>query len=171
MAENVSATIQVAFGDADAAAAVGAHLSAAIDDRAGGLNGGDTAFAPGDTAYFLVWKSANVTCDTPRTSAGSIVGASPGVVQREQDVQFADTDEATLAVPATGIVSVTWLGRSLGSLQLQGEMTLKASAKGVAVARVTYNTAPSAHGLVSPLTLAGLTDFSILVYILGHVTG
>ena len=169
----VTANITVSFGadDADAAGA-NAHLSAEIDDRPAGLNNGDTSFAPGDTAYFLVFKSSNVTYDAPITSAGTVFGAGSGIsVTKEQDIQFADEDTASLSVPATAITNVTWLGRSLGGLTLQDPTTVKASAKGVGVARVQYTCAADAFGLISPATLAGLTDFSILVFILGHITG
>lgn len=169
----VTATITVGFGDDTEAAGVSGHLSAEIDDRPDGLNGGDTSFSPGDTAYFLVFKSSNVTYDAPIPSAGSVVTAGTGLtVSREEDVDFPDTDTGTLGIPATAITSVTWLGRSLGDVTLQADKTtIKTSAKGVAVARVVYTCAADGFGLVSPTTLAGLTDFSILVFILGHITG
>jgi hypothetical protein len=119
-----------------------------------------------------VFKSSNVTYDFPICSAGTVAGAGSGIsVTKEQDIQFADEDTASLSVPATAITGVTWLGRSLGGLTLTDPTTVKASAKGVAVARVTYTCAADAFGLTSPATLAGLTDFSILVFILGHITG
>lgn len=164
----VTANITVSFGEQAGAAEFG-HLSAEIDDRPTGLNGGNTSFAPGDTAYFLVYQSSNVSHDTPIASAGSIVTASVGSVQKEVDVQFPDTDTASLPIPADSIVGVQWLGRSLGSLALQDEQTVKASAKGVAVARVTISTTPSAYGLQSPGSLGGETDFSVLVFIQGHL--
>lgn len=167
---SVTANITVSFG-AETGAGVDGHLSAEIDDREDGLNGGDTSFAPGDTAYFLVFKSANVTYDAPVCSAGSIQTASAGSVEREEELTFADTDTATLQVPCTGSLSVLWLGRSLGSLTLIDPMTVKASAKGVAVAKVTYSATADAFGLTSPSSLNGLTDFSILVFILGHIAG
>lgn len=163
----VTANITVSFGE-NAAAGAGSHLSAEIDGRDNGLNGGDTSFAPGDRAYFLVYQSANVTHDAPVPSAGTISGAAVGSVEREEDVSFADTDTASLAVPATGIVSVTWLGRNLGGLSLVNETGLKASASGIAVARVKYTTAPVGYALQSPDAIGDESDFSILVYILGH---
>lgn len=168
---SVQASIQVSFGAGVDTA--NAHLSAEIDSREAGLNAGATSFAPGDTAYFLVYKSDNVSYSPPVASAGSISTAGTQItVEKEEDVQFADADTATLGVPSSAVTSVTWLGRSLGSLTLQADRTtLKASAKGVAVARVKYNCKADAFGLVSPATLAGLTDFSILVYILGHLAG
>lgn len=167
---SVSATIQVSFGAESGS--VDGHLSAAIDDRADGLNGGDTDFAPGDTAYFLVFRSANVEYDTPVLSAGSLVAAavSGGYVEREEDLSFADTNQASLSVPSSALVSFEWFGRSLGDLALLSDaQTVEASASGVAVCRVKYRAPCTAHGLASPSSLNGKTDYSVLVFIRGHV--
>lgn len=168
----VTANITVSFGDSANADGSQGHLSAEIDSRPDGLNGGVTSFAPGGSAAFLVFKSGNVTYDAPISSAGTIAGAGSGLtVEKEDDLTFADSDTASLSTPATGIVSVTWLGRSLGALSLQDSNTVKTGAKGVAVARVKYTCRADAYRLTSPATLAGLTDFSILVFILGHLAG
>jgi hypothetical protein len=165
----VSATIQVSFGTESGA---DGHLSAEIDARATGLNDGDTDFAPGDTAYFLVFKSTNVEYDTPVASAGTLVSGtiSGGYVEREEDLSFADTHQASLSVPASQVVSYEWFGRSLGDLNLlEDAMTLEASASGVAVCRVKYRAPCTAHGIASPASLNGKTDYSILVFIRGRV--
>lgn len=168
----VTANITVSFGDSAGSSGASGHLSAEVDSRADGLNAGKTSFAPGDRAHFLVYKSSNVSYDTPVASAGSIAAGGKGIsVTKEDDIQFADTDTASLSIPAQSIVSVTWLGRSLGSLVLADANTVKASAKGVAVARVKYTAKADAWSLTSPATLAGLTDFSILVFILGRLAG
>lgn len=168
---SVTANITISFGEQDAAGA-NAHLSAEVDGRDTGYNAGKTSFAPGDIATFLVYKSANVAYDTPVPSAGSIRNKAIGVVvTKEDDIQFPDTDTASLSIPSTGIVAVTWLGRSLGGLTLVSPTEIKASAKGVAVARVRYTCVADAWELASPATLAGLTDFAILVFILGRILG
>lgn len=170
----VTANITVSFGDTNTDGSQG-HLSAEIDSRkTGGLNAdGKTSFAPGDKAGFLIFKSDNVTYESPDASAGTVSAAGTGLtVEKEDDVQFADTDTATLPVPASSIVSVTWIGRSLGGLTLQDDKTtIKASAKGVAVAKVKYAAKADGFYLQSPASLGGLTDFSILIFILGHLAG
>jgi len=113
----VTANITVSFGT-DSGTGDG-HLSAEVDGRDDGLNGGETSFEPGDTAYFLVYRSDNVSIDSVECSAGSITSASAGLVTKEQDLSFAGTDSATLSVPASSITSTTWLGKTLGSLSLQ----------------------------------------------------
>lgn len=142
---SVTANITVSFGDRATDGANG-HLSAEIDGRPEGLNQGKTSFSPGDRAHFLVYKSANVTYSRPVESAGTITQGTAGlVVTKEADLQFPDTDTATLGVPALSIESVTWMGRSLGALTLTDPQTVKASAKGVAVARVRYRAIYASH--------------------------
>lgn len=164
----VTANITVSFG-AGTTASESSHLSAEIDDRPEGLNAGDTSFAPGDTAHFLVFQSDGVTHDAPVSSGGSIGSGSTITVEREDELTFADEDTAELSVPAAGLGAITWYGNALGGLALQPDKkTVKASAKGVAVAKVKYTASATAYGLTSPATLAGAVDYSILVYILGH---
>ena len=51
-----TATIRVSFGDGSSSVP-GAHLSAEVDSRPTGLNGGKTSFQPGDSCWFLVFIS------------------------------------------------------------------------------------------------------------------
>lgn len=166
----VSTNFQVSFGTSSTGTGVDAYLSAEIDSRADGLNAGKTSFVPGDTAYFLVFKSDNVSYSAPIPTAGTVTAGAAQTVEKTEDLQFSDADTATISIPTTALSSVQWLGTSLGSLTLTGT-TVKASAKGVAIARVTYNVTADSYALASPATLDGLTDFSIMVYILGSVTG
>ena len=71
--------------------------------------------------------------------------------------------------PARSAISQSvWYGRSLGGLTLQSDkVTVKASSKGVAVAKVTYDALALVYALSSPSTLNGETDFSILALIKG----
>lgn len=166
-------TIQVQFGR-DSTDASNAHLSAEIDSREDGLNKGDTSFDLGDTAWFLIFKSANVTIASITASAGSIGGGQSLNVERTEDVTFADSAESSLGVPAQSITSTTWLGANLGSLTLDADkQTVRAGSKGVGVARVKYVATATAHSLTSPISLnaVALTSFPILVLVIGNVTG
>ncbi len=177
----VTANISISFGEGGSGS--DGHLSAEIDGRLNGLNAayidvnenGDASapsFAPGDVAGFLVYKSSNVTYDTPVASTGTIAAAGTGIlVEKEDDIQFANTNKGSLSIPAEAITSVTWMGRSLGSLTMKSPTEVEASAKGVAVARVKYTCRADGWKLTSPATVAELTDFSILVFILGHIAG
>lgn len=161
-----NATIRVTFGSG--AVAPGAHLSAEVDDRDSGLNGGDTQFQPGDTAWFLIYKSQNVDIDYIKASAGTVVSGGQQNFSRTEDLSFEDTDSASLPVPSDGITSVLWIGNSLGNLTLSGDgMSIRADSKGVAIARVTYMVSPESFGIVAPTAVAGLVDFPILVLVKG----
>lgn len=164
-----NATIRVQFGNPDGASAVAAHLSAEIDTRSTGLNGGRSSFSPGETVYILVYKTDNVTINETICSAGSLSPQGTTVVTVSEEVMFEEDDTATLDKPVrAGLTQFVWYGRSLGALALQSDkVTVKAGAKGVAVAKVSYETLAQIYALASPATLNGETDFSILALIKG----
>lgn len=166
-----NATIRVQFGSPDGADAAG-HLSAEIDTRPDGLNGGRTSFNPGETAYILVYKSDNVSITDTICSAGSLSPQGSAIVSVTEELMFEDADTASLGKPArSGLSQSVWYGRSLGSLTLQSDkVTVKAAAKGVGVAKVTYDALAQVYALSSPATLNGETDFSILAVIKGSAT-
>jgi hypothetical protein len=163
-----NATIKVQFGNPDGSASEG-HLSAEIDTRANGLNGGRSAFNPGETAYILVYKTGNVSITDTLCSAGSLTAQGTAVITVTEELMFEDTDTATLSKPARTTQSQPiWYGRSLGSLTLQPDkITLKAAGQGVAVAKISYDALAIIYALQSPATLNGETDFSILALIKG----
>lgn len=163
-----NATIRVQFGNPDGSGAQG-YLSAEVDTRANGLNGGRSSFSPGETAYILVYKSNNVNITETIVSAGSLSAQGTAVVTVTEELMFEDSDTATLGKPARSAISqTTWFGRSLGGLTLQSDMvTVKASAKGVAVASVNYDALAQVYALKSPASINGQTDFSILALIKG----
>ena len=165
-----NATVRVQFGDS--AGSANGHLSAEIDARADGLNGGKTAFTPGETVYLLVYASANVTVTEMLCSAGSLARHGSAVVTVTEDLLFEDADTASLSKPArASLTQSAWYGRSLGTLTLQADrMTVKAASRGVGVARVSYETLAQVVALSSPVALNGETDFSILALIKGSAT-
>lgn len=166
-------SIVISFGDqAGAASAANAHLSAKVDDRATGLNNGNTSFKPGDTCWILIFKSDNVALDgDPILSAGTLSGGQQvtGISMTEQ-ITFSNTNTSSISVPSTGISTTKWLGRSLGSLSLSGNKSeVTASSKGVAVAKVTYLANATAFSITAPATLDGETSFGIICMINGKL--
>lgn len=172
----VTANITVSFGTQTADAS--GHLSAEVDDRETGLNRGKTSFVPGDTVGILVYKSDNVTYDTPVVSAGTIRAGAAQTVTKTQDITFAGESTATLSVPATAITGTQWVGRQLGAITLaEDKMTVSVPANDdpkelVGVCRVTYTAAAESWMLASPTSAAmgGLTEFQIAVFFLGALT-
>lgn len=171
MAGSVTATIVVQFG-----AEGEAHLSAEVDARSseeGGLNGDRTQFAPGDTVYFLVYKSANVVIDDVVSSAGTLASHGTAVVVKEDDLQFPNQNTANFSVPAEAITAERWLGTNLGPVSIQpGGMAAAVPTPGASpyagVCRTGYSTTALVYSITAPASLDGLTSFPILIYILGH---
>lgn len=167
-----NASIRVTFGNEYSGS--DAHLSAEIDDREGGLNGGRTTFAPGDSVWFLVYKSANVVIDSVVTSAGSITLGGAVSVTKDVELEFPDTNSATSDIPVNAISAPIWLGTSLGALTLQEDkMTITAARKGVAVCKVSSESTATSYKLTAPATLPGpdgpVTEFSVVVVVTGSV--
>ena len=166
-------TIVVQFGspqrDGQSAAA---HLSAEIDSRPDGLNGGKTSFLPGDRVGILVFKTPNVAVSAIECSSGSISTGGNVTVTRSEELTFANSDTANLSVPASGALSTRWMGRSLGTLSVAGDepTAVRASSRGIGVARVSFPAQADSYWLNSPATIDGLTDFSIVVVIVGEVS-
>lgn len=165
-----NATIRVQFGNADGD--VAGHLSAEVDARPSGLNGGRSSFSPGETVYILVYKTDNVRITDTLCSAGSLSAQGTTVVTASEELMFEDADTATLGKPARSSLSqAVWYGRSLGALSLESDrMTVRAASKGVAVAKISYDALALVYALSSPATLNGETDFSILALIKGAAT-
>ena len=172
---NVRITTQVVqFGTPSDDGYADAHLSAEIDDRDGGLNNGDTDFQPGDTAYFLIYKSSNVTLSAPVASAGSVSYEGTTSVEKVDYVTFANEPEGSLDVPATSITSKEWIGANLGETELVNEQTLRLTSPPssiyAGVLKVTYTGTATIGKLDSkPFADANpsLTDFEIVVVIVG----
>lgn len=165
-------TLRVQFGTPDAEGGASGHLSAEVDTRPNGLNGGKSSFSPGETVYVLVFKTDNVVISETICSAGSLSAQSTTLVPRTEEVMFEDSDTATLSVPVHGaLTGTTWYGRALGALTVQADrITVKAAVKGVGVAKVTYQALAHLYALSSPVSLNGETDFSILAIIKGSPT-
>ena len=165
-----STTVVVQFTNPAAAAAANAHLSAEIDSRPEGLNSGKSTFIPGTSAYLLIYKSANVQLLQAQSSAGSFSYSGTVLVQRTDELQFADVATASLAAPMDGaIVSYKWIGRDLGvpTVGVDGK-TVTVPTSGVGVLSITYNSTATIGALASPATVSGEIDFSILVLIKGE---
>jgi len=167
-----NATIRVQFGSPDGQGTSEGHLSAEVDARPQGLNGGKTSFSPGETVFILVYKSDNVSITETICSAGSLSAQGTATVTVTDELMFEETDAASLSVPArAGIGTSVWYGRSLGNLMLQADkVTVKSAVKGVGVAKITYEAQAEVYALASPAALNGETDFSILALIKGSAT-
>lgn len=181
MAVTTSITVRFGPGSGDGDGKQG-HLSAEIDDRDTGLNNGKTSFAPGDTVYFLVYKSNNVLYDTPVATAGAIRFQSSETVTKTQQVSFTGEHSASLSVPAIQIKNVQWIGRALGAVTLDpaGQIVKIAPndnpSQLVGMCNITYTARADAWALASPSIAAvsgleaGAEEYEISIVIFGQVT-
>lgn len=142
-------------------------LSAEIDSRPTGLNGGKTSFAPGDTAFFLVFPTGDAVIDQVVASAGGVSSAGAGTYPVREVLTFANSREASLSKSYAGGGTVQWFGNNLGTITFNGSKATVPVA-GVGVALVTYNASYTAYGLNAPSQINGLTNFEILVVVIGH---
>lgn len=114
MADNqlVVATLNVSFSKDTTSVETDGMLKLEIDDRADGMNGGDTSFAPGDSVYYFLYNDDNVTVLEHFVTAGGI--GSQGSVTRaieDEKITFSNSDSASLNYPPDGGVSMEWMGR------------------------------------------------------------
>ena len=162
----VTASLVVNFGQEDQGI-----LTAEIDDRATGYNGGETSFAPGETVAFLIYKTSNVNVNTPVVSLGAVAQiAGAQTLAKEEFLTFEDEKTATTSFPVLSGFTSTWLGNNLGSVNVTDQQTITAATKGVGVLRVNYNTQFTPWRLTNvPLSVDGLTAFPILIFVSGEI--
>ena len=162
----ISTSIVVNFGQDDQGI-----LTAEIDGRPDGYNDGETKFAPGDTAAFLIYATSNVNVNTPVVSLGSVQQiAGPQNLDKEEFITFEDTKEASAGFPVLSGFTYTWLGNDLGAVTVTDQRTIRAATKGVGVLRVNYTTQYTPWLLTNiPTSIEGETSFPVLIFISGEI--
>lgn len=111
MPQIVSATLTVSFRDSESTEQQGGILVLEIDDRPDGLNGGNTQFQPGDTAYFLRYTGALVDIIAQRTNVGTISAAGSGTRTINDVIALNNTRETTLRYQFESDFSADWVGQ------------------------------------------------------------
>jgi hypothetical protein len=167
----ITATLVVNFSTG---AVGGDGLVAEVDSRPDGLNGGKTSFVPGDDVYILVYKTTNVTLNTPVSSHGAVIyqaGLSPVAIEKTDDLQFVDEITADLRypIPLSGFTGA-WLGNNLGNVTARSETTVGITQPVDAHFAGVYRVSWSPEALVYRLTntaLTGYTEYPIVVHFTG----
>jgi hypothetical protein len=151
----------------------GGQLSAEIDARPTGYNGGRTSFVAGDAPVILIFASSDVSIDEVLASAGvpgAVVGGV-GTVEVSEDLQFTGSAEASLSKPFYNSFSYKWLGNNLGT-PTPSENKVLIPAPGVGVLRIKYNALFTAYRISSvPSPLNGETTFPVLIVVNGTKAG
>lgn len=142
-----------------------------VDDRADGLNRGNTSFRPGDPVYYLLYVPDGVTIQQHGVTAGSRSAAGEGSRQVEEILTFTDSQEASLQYPASSAVTMEWLGffRTDGesgavTRQVIDQKTVRLSAAVAGFLRCRYTANYSAFKLANVPT--DLTQ--ALVFVIGE---
>ena len=160
---NVTTSLVVQFGsDTDAASYT---LTAELDSRPDGLNGGNTSFVGGDSPFFLVYKSDDLALSFITTQGGI---RSSGTVTTEvtQWVTFTNSKSVRLSKPPLGSVSLEHFGGDTGANVVGEDVVL--SEPGVAVYKATYDSKAYAYQMTNiPTTINGETSFQVVVVITG----
>ena len=157
---SVTSSISVEFKiQCDAA---GEPLSVELDTE---LNMDRTCFLYGEKVYFRVYHSPALTI-TVIPSDGSVFLESVGSSSSEEEnISFADTNEASVSKAIDVLSSYSWFGRSLGSIVKTGWTSIRSALSGVAIAAVAYTTSYDVYSLV--LSDKGIESYPVLVLVKG----
>lgn len=166
----VTATVQVSFSGSSE----GGLLTAELDSRPDGYNGGRTSFTTGDEPVILVRKSSNVTISTVLTSVGSCAPVGGGSTNEEDFLTFMNSKSATTSKPVSGGLVTQWYGANLGGIKLKDEneivLTVAGAVEGAGVLGVSYRSDFIAYKLSGvPSKLNGKSSFNVLVAFIGTV--
>jgi hypothetical protein len=164
MAGIVTTSLVVQFGSESLADKY--HLSAEIDSRPDGLNGGNTTFVGGDSPIFLVYASSELNLSFVQ-SVGSQSPAGTGTVDVDEWITFANEKTSSLSKYPNGTVSLEhFAGDTTG--KVVGN-TVVLDKPGVAVYKATYTAAYTAYKMTSiPLEINDETSFPVIVVITGN---
>lgn len=146
-------------------------LSLEVDSRPeedGGLNGGNTSFAPGDTAYILMFKESSVTLSDIFTTGGALTKVSDSEIQSFTDldaeiITVSNSATANLSRPANmDDITLSWVGKTKkigkGTQKLEmlvdvtgntSEVVIDVGTEMVGVIKAEYSSKASAYKLSS----------------------
>ncbi|MCD6124284.1 hypothetical protein J7J62_03830 [bacterium] len=134
-------------------------INVEMDDE---KNQGKTCFLYGEKIYFRVFtnpKNMNIRLES---SDGSIFNEGTGYFEHEEDIQFANVNEANTQYPIDSVISSNWLGNSLGSISVS-DTIIRTSETGVAILRLKYGVIYRSYAVsVGP---RDYDEYPVLVYI------
>lgn len=165
---SVTATIVVNFQGASGL------LTAEIDGREDGYNGGRTTFGPGDEPVILVRKGADVTITEVVTSLGSCSYFATGSTEEEEFLTYVRAKSAEVNKPVSSILTNSWYGNNLGSIKLVGNKEIVIDTPnpvtGVGILGIKYTSQFLAYRLTGiPSAVNGKKEFQVVVLFVGQV--
>src|SRR5258706_2149043 len=151
-----------------------AILTAEIDSRADGYNGGKTSFNIGDEPVILVRKTNNVTITSIITSLGTCSQFATGSTNEEEFLTYPQTKEADVSKPVDSNFVSLWYGNDLGAVKVVGQKKVSLTSTSpntqAGVLGVTYASNFIAYKLTGiPSTVNVKTVFEVLILFTGAV--
>lgn len=147
----VVARLVVDFNGGDSNKDSSGTLRLEIDGRDDGLNGGrSSGFRVGDTVYYLMYKTSNVSLQVHKSTDGAIASVSSGTrIITDEPVEWSGSQDASVQYPvAGGAITVSPQGSFFdenggtmsSNTTLLNQTTLQLSKPGYGVALVSYST-------------------------------
>jgi len=163
MAGAVTTSLVVQFGSLTDSSSY--YLSAEIDSRPTGKNKGVTSFLPGDSPYYIVYKSAALSLAiTQSTGSSSAKGYED--IDQEEYIIFANENKKSLGKTPQGTVTLKYLAGVAGATVKGTDVVLPSSGVGVYIA--TYKARGYLYQMTGiPTTLEGETSFPVVAVIVG----
>jgi len=151
------------------------QISAEVDQRPDGYNGGKTQFGWGDAVYLALYNDGKATNITAGATAGTISAVKNNESITIKDlVQFVEVSEASPSKPVISLSSMTWFGgapqqrtpkASNGKIVLEFAGSGTPPAVGVYVGKATYTTKANIYKLVLPQKPSGAdADYQVMVW-------
>jgi hypothetical protein len=119
-----------------------------------------------DQVNFLLFKSANVFYDNLLLSSGTAELQGTATIEKEEVVTAINGDAVSLGYTPTGEVTFSWFGNT-PTVTKQPDGTYVFTGDYPFVGKATYNTTGDYFLLTPPSLDSAITEWSILVYILG----
>ena len=170
MAEiTASLVVQFTQGSDDAV------LTARVDDREDGKNGGNTSFIPGQVVYYLVTKTDNVEITEQTSSAGILTFVETSTEDFEEFLTFANEAEASTSNPISGTYTTKWLGNvpsanlvKVSPTTFRIQDSSGTSVPSTAVLKINYTTIHRVYKLSGlGATLSGESSYEVVIVIIG----
>lgn len=168
MADKPYASLTVNFGEAALADGEGS-ISLELDDE---LNGEDSNFDFGEKVHI---RCFTFPVDLPLGSAQATDGSVSGptgtgtLTVTDEVIQFQNGNSANPSKPITTLISSEWVGKkTLGSISVQADGSIRASQSGTAVLKISYtSTYRKIQLTVTPPSPLPDDQYPVIVYVEG----
>jgi hypothetical protein len=151
------------------------QLTAQIDDRPTGYNGGKTQFSWGEDVYIALYHDGREQTITFGVTGGTMTKVAENQTINASDVlQFVESAEANTSKPVVTLSSMTWFGGSPsqrtarasgGNIVLSYTGTGTPPALGVYIGKASYQTKANFYKLTLPAKPSNAdADYQVMIW-------